>query len=350
MVSTLRGKAQTVLGAIDGPDMGVTLPHEHLLSDFICMFKEPQEASQRALAHQPLTLQNRGWVNYHWTENLDNVRLWDEDLAVSELGHLFKAGARTVVDATSVGIGRDPHGLARIARMTGLNIIMGSGHYLSVTHPRDIHERTVESIAQQITDDITVGVGDTGIRAGFIGEIGCTYPWGPDEQKCLAGAVLAQRNTGAALMVHPGRSPDSPIEILHLVKAASGDLSRTIICHIDRTCTDPAWLKEVASTGCYLEYDLFGNESSYYPPNPSVDMPSDAQRMDILLWHVEQGHERQILLSHDVATKNRLRAYGGLGYDHLLTNVVPRMRQRGLTDEHINTFLVENPARVFCLA
>src|SRR5437868_10386394 len=138
MASTLRGKAQTVLGAIEGAGMGVTLPHEHLLSDFKCIFNEPQEASQRALAHQPLTLQNRGWVNYHWTGNLDNVRLYDEDLAISELGHLVKAGARTVVDATSVGIGRDPLGLARIARVTGLNIIIGSGHYFSVTHSREL--------------------------------------------------------------------------------------------------------------------------------------------------------------------------------------------------------------------
>src|SRR4051812_1637825 len=217
MQSTLRGKAQTVLGAIDGAEMGITLPHEHLLSDFICIFKEPQEASQRALAHQPLTLQNRGWVNYHWTENVDNVRLYDEDLAISELSHLFKAGARTVVDATSVGIGRDPNGLARIARVTGLNVIMGSGHYLSVTHARDVRERSVESIAHQIIEDITVGVDAPGVRAGFIGEIGCTYPWGPDEQKCLRGAVLAQRETGAALMVHRGPSPDSPVEILDLV-------------------------------------------------------------------------------------------------------------------------------------
>src|ERR1700758_2013975 len=99
MNSSLRDKAQTVLGPIDRDDMGATLPHEHLLSDFICIFKEPQEASQRALAHQPLTLQNRGWVNYHWTGNVDNVRLWDEDLAISELTYLVKAGARTVVDA-----------------------------------------------------------------------------------------------------------------------------------------------------------------------------------------------------------------------------------------------------------
>jgi phosphotriesterase-related protein len=151
-------------------------------------------------------------------------------------------------------------------------------------------------------------------------------------------------------MVHPGRDPMSPVEIVELVEKASGDLSRTIICHVDRTCLDRAWLKDLAETGCYLEYDLFGNESSYYPPNPKVDMPSDAQRMDVILWHFEHGYERQVLLSHDVATKHRLHAYGGLGYDHLITNVVPRLRKRGLTEQDVSTLIVDNPARVYCFA
>ena len=134
-------------------------------------------------------------------------------------------------------------------------------------------------------------------------------------------------------MVHPGRDPRSPVEIAEVVDKAGGNLSRTIICHIDRTCTERSWLKDLASTGCYLEYDLFGNESSHYPPNPAVDMPSDAQRMDVILWHFENGLERQVLLSHDIATKHRLQAYGGLGYDHLITNVVPRLRARGLSEQ-----------------
>ncbi|MCH2623405.1 MAG: hypothetical protein MKZ66_09185, partial [Acidimicrobiales bacterium] len=107
---------------------------------------------------------------------------------------------------------------------------------------------------------------------------------------------------------------------------------------------------DMAATGCYLEYDLFGNESSWYPPNPKVDMPSDAERMDVVLWHFEQGLEDKVLLSHDIATKHRLHAYGGLGYDHLLTNVVPRLRQRGLSEAEVNTLIIDNPAQIFGFA
>ncbi len=44
-----------------------------------------------------------------------------------------------------------------------------------------------------------------------------------------------------------------------------------------------------------------------------------------------------------MCTKHRLRQYGGLGYDHILRDVVPWMRQRGLGDDLVHRLLVENP-------
>lgn len=342
-----KNKVQTVLGLIDAEELGVTLAHDHVLIDGTFMYVEPEEISQKGLAHQKITLENRGWVGYNWTSNKDNVELKDEELAVSELKRFVAAGGRSIVDPTNVGLGRDPLALARIARLTGMNIIMGAGYYLGVTHPDDMSDKSEAEITAEIVKDIEVGVGDTQIRAGLIGEIGCAYPWDKNEKKSLRAAVAAQKQTGAPLMIHPGRDPKSPLEIVELVDQEGGDLSRTIICHIDRTCLERDWLKQLAESGVYLEYDLFGNESSYYPPNPDVDMPSDAQRMEVILWHFEQGYEKQILLSHDVATKHRLHAYGGLGYDHLITNVVPRLRKRGLSEAQISTLIIDNPTRVY---
>ena len=341
------GKVQTVTGLIDSSELGITLAHDHVIFDGNFMYVEPEEASEKDLAHQKISLENRGWVGYHWTSSLDNVELKDEALAISELRRFIAAGGRSIVDPTNIGLGREPKILHRIAEETGMNILMGAGYYLGVTHPEDMSERSEQVITDEIIADINEGVDGTDIKAGLIGEIGCAYPWDKNEKKSLRAAVEASKETGAALMVHPGRDPNSPVEIAEVVDKAGGDLSRTIICHIDRTCLDRGWLKDMAETGCYLEYDLFGNESSYYPPNPKVDMPSDAQRMDVILWHFENGYEKQILLSHDVATKHRLHAYGGLGYDHLITNVVPRIKQRGLSEDNITTLIVDNPATAY---
>ncbi|MBI4611468.1 MAG: phosphotriesterase-related protein [Candidatus Rokubacteria bacterium] len=348
--SALPGHVQTVLGPVPGRSLGITLPHEHLLVDISCSFTEPQAASARGRAYEPVSLANLGWVRYHWTSNLDNLKLLDEATARDEALLFRAAGGLTIVDPTNVGLARDPAGLARIARATELNIVMGAGYYVGASHPRDMGSRTGEEIAREIIRDVTVGVGDAGIRSGLIGEIGCSWPWTENEQKSVRAAVWAQRETGAPLMIHPGRDAKAPTEILDAVRRHGGDPSRTIICHIDRTIADHGQLLDLAATGCYLEYDLFGLEGSYYPLNPGFDMPSDGQRMACVLRLIEAGHLNQLLVSHDICQKMRLTRYGGHGYHHLLVNIVPRLRRKGLDEATIRALLVENPGRVFSFA
>src|SRR5262245_30490937 len=296
MPGPLRGQIQTVLGAAAPDAIGITLPHEHLLIDFEVMFAEPAAAADRPRAQEPVSLANLGWVRQNFNSNHDNLRLDDEQVAQDEI-LLFKgAGGRTVVDPTPTTIGRDPRALARIARATGLNVVMGAGYYVGASHPPDMNRRSVDELAREMIGDITAGVGDTGIRAGLIGEIGTTYPWTDNEQKVLRAAVIAQRETGAPLMVHPGRHPAMPMELAKFVQKEGGDLRRTIMCHICRTIADVRAVIDLAQTGIWLEYDLFGMENSFYPYNPSFDMPKDGGRLAKVHALVYTGHRFQILL------------------------------------------------------
>jgi phosphotriesterase-related protein len=122
------------------------------------------------------------------------------------------------------------------------------------------------------------------------------------------------------------------------------------MCHICRTIADVRAVIDLARTGLWLEYDLFGTENSYYPYNPSFDMPNDGGRMAHVLALLEAGHGDQVLLSHDIAYKTSLAKYGGHGYHHLLVHVVPRLRAKGVDDAGIRRLLVENPARAFAFA
>ena len=347
MPRPLAGQVQTVLGLIAPEAMGVTLPHEHLLIDFEVMFVEPAAASDKARARAPVTLDNLGWVRQNYNSNLDNLRLTDERVAQDEITLFQRAGGRTVVDPTNRSLARDPLALARIARATGLNVVMGAGYYVSAAHPPELAARSVDDVAREIIADVTAGVGDTGVRAGLIGEIGCSWPWTDGEKKVVRAAVVAQRETGAPLMIHPGRHRTAPLEIARFVEKEGGDLARTIMCHIDRTLADLAEVVDLAQTGLWLEYDLFGLETSHYPYNPAFDMPNDGGRMAHVLALVERGHARQVLMSHDIAYKHALVTYGGYGYHHLLVNVVPRLRRKGLDDAALRGLLVDNPSRAF---
>jgi phosphotriesterase-related protein len=343
----LTGKVQTVLGTIAPDQLGVTLTHEHLLLDFRCVFTQPPGGvSQQKMVEAPVTMENLGWIRYHWTSNLENLKLFDEETAIAEAGLYARAGGGTIVDVTNIGIGRDPRSVARISRATGLNVVMGSGYYIGSVHPDDMGEKTEEEIADEIVKDITEGVGDTGIKAGIIGEIGCSWPWTENERKSVRGAALAQQRTGAGLTIHPGRYETAPLEIISVLQEVGADLKRTIMCHIERTMFDWETVQKLAQSGCYLEYDLFGHESSYYPLAPDTFMPHDAQRLDQIARLVAEGHLEQVLMAQDICANHRLTRYGGHGYKHILENIVPRMKHWGITEEQVQTILVENPRRV----
>ena len=229
---------RTVLGDVGPETIGITLPHEHLLIDFKVMFAEPAAAADKGRAWEPVSLANLGWVRQNFNANLDNLRLLDEETARDEILLFKHAGGRTVVDPTPKTLARDPLALARIARATGLNVVMGAGYYVAASHPPDMDRRTVDELAREMIADVTVGVGDTGVRSGLIGEIGTTYPWTDNERKVLSAAIIAQRETGAPLMIHPGRHPGMPMELAEFVaKEAAISAARSCATSAGRSRT-----------------------------------------------------------------------------------------------------------------
>ena len=344
------GMVQTVLGTVHPDQLGVTLTHEHLLIDLAFHREPPSEAFLREIYNRPVTLETVGYLRHYGYPNRDDVQLLDIETAIEEIGLYKQHGGVSVVDATSIGISRDPVALARIARATGLNIIMGSSYYVGSSHPQDMSDRTEDEIFEQIVEDVTAGVDGTGIRSGIIGEVGCNFPLSDNERKVVRASGRAQRATGAPFLIHPGRDETSPFEIIEILRDVGADLSRTIMGHIDRTVFVRENLKGIADTGCYLEWDLFGSEQSLYVHNLSIDMPSDAKRMDDIGWVIEQGHGDRVVVAQDVCNKKQLIRYGGYGYAYILASILPRMRRRGFTEESIHRILVDNPARVLPFA
>ena len=339
------GNVQTVLGTIDAGELGITLTHEHLLCDASFMFVEPEMASQKTLAYAPISIENLEWIKRNQNRCLDNLRLLNEELAIAELHRYKKEGGGTVVDMGNIGLGRDPAGLTRISQATGVNIIMGAGYYVGSNHPPELASKTEDDITDEIVHDITVGVGDTGIKAGVLGEIGCSYPLKDTEVKVLGAVARAQEITGAPVNVHPGQSQTSPIEIIDLLRDNGGNIDRTVMSHVgNRHGNDVDLTLELAETGCFIEYDSFGNaQNPIKLPNKIMYGLSDWERIGCIRHLIDQGYLHQILISHDVFNKTDLRHYGGFGYDHVLTTVVPLMRMKGITDEQIQVILVKNP-------
>jgi len=347
--SVISGMAQTVLGPVRPEDLGPTSTHEHLLIDYVCMHKHPSEASEQRFARLPVTMEILGRIRYDPFSNLDNLMLDDENTAVAEALLFKRAGGKTIVDATTIGIGRDPRALARISRMAGINVIMGAGYYVDMVHPRDMTAKSVDDLAKQLVVEVQEGVGDTGIKAGIIGEIGCSWPLTANERKVVIAAAQAQQATGAPVLIHPGRNEYAPHEIVRILKESGADVPRVIISHMDRTISSAKALLELADMGCTVEYDLFGVEVSNYTL-ANFDMLNDAQRIGFIKLLVDKGHGTRVVTAHDIYSKHRLVKYGGHGYGYVLENMVPRMRKKGISDEAIEQIIVKTPARLLAFA
>jgi len=337
---SLRGKVQTVGSFIEPAALAATLMHEHVLCDIT-----PPSLAALNDPGPEITLENVYAINYGRVKHATKYRLDLLETAVHEVAKMVEAGGRSIVELTCGGLKPDPAGLAAVAARSGANIVMGCGYYVEEYQDPRNAERSVDDFAAEMIGQVQGGAWGTGIRAGIIGEIGCQAPWTALERRVMRGALIAQRETGAALNVHPGRHHDQPREVADFIAANGGDPARTIISHIDRTIFDAERLLRLADSGVVIEFDLFGQEHTYYGLS-DIDMPNDGVRLKWLRTLIEHGHLERIVISHDICYRTRLTKFGGHGYGHIFENVVPMMRRRGFSADEIDTILVKTPRRL----
>jgi phosphotriesterase-related protein len=342
------GQVMTVLGPMPVDEMGVTLMHEHILLDASAWWKRPCCASEISVAEQPVSVEIIGELRMNPFLNRDNCFLLDVDLAMGELNRFADLGGHTVVDPTCFGIGRDPAALARIARRTRLNIVMGSGYYLEASHPDDVKGMDVEAIAAKIIEDVGGGTEKPEIMAGLIGEIGVSKDFTPAERKSLQGAARASKATGVPLSIHLPGWERLAHDVLDVVEAEGADLRHTVLCHMNPSHDDLAYQSSLADRGAFLEYDMIGMD--YYYADQRAQSPSDEENARAIGRLVEKGYGERLLLSQDVFLKMMLTRFGGFGYGYILRHFVPRLKRHGLDQATIDLLMTANPRRVFSAA
>lgn len=297
------GAVMTVLGPVPAGELGTVLPHEHLICDIARVTNVPEH------------------------------KLYEVPLAVAELRYYQEAGGATLVDVTSIGCGRDAVALRRIAEASGLHVVMGAGWYRDPFLPEEVNVRSTVDLADEIVRDLTVGVGDTGIRAGIIGEVGCRLShMSPAEERSFRAAAKAHRRTGATITTHADKCPVGLVQLDILIEQEGADPRRVIIGHAD-SYPEPDYHEAIARRGAWVQFDTIRGMFEW----------EIEKRVKLVVEFVRRGYLRQLLLSHDVFMRPHLHAFGGEGYDYLLRGFLPRLRMAGLSDEQIRVLTVENP-------
>ena len=256
-------KIQTILGTIDPDRLSVTLPHEHLIIDSRCLWSPPKDNFLKSYARQHVKMSNLGVLRRSPNIARDNLLLDDVRLAVKEVTEFKNAGGRSLVDATSIGLGRDIGALHAVANKTGLNIIAGCGYYIAKSHPPQIRNQSVEEIGDQIIGDITKGIEGSHARSGVIGEIGVSVEMDPAEKRVLKAAAAAHLETGCPIMVHlspPGRQGK---QVLNLLEKEGVPLTSVALSHLDSQL-DVEYDISLARRGCFISYDQFSEQYEDY--------------------------------------------------------------------------------------
>ncbi|WIB62095.1 hypothetical protein DEJ13_18065 (plasmid) [Curtobacterium sp. MCLR17_007] len=302
---TTTPEVMTVTGPIPADQLGVVLPHEHVFVDVMREYR-------------------------------GNGILHDSPLAIEELRDFAALGGSTLVDLTTLEIGRDPQRLAEVSKASGVQIVMGTGHYRPPYYDEDLFARsTPQDLADRMIDEVNNGVAGTGIRPGIIGEIGSNTgaSISPTEEKSFRAAALTSLATGLSISTHAAWFP-AGLPQLDILEDEGVEAHRIIIGHSDGV-PGPDYQLELASRGVYVELDGFGTDSPY-----------DCERaLGYLLTLREHGHLDQILISHDVCLRTHPRRRGGPGYTWIARELVPRMADVGMSHEEIHQILVDNPRR-----
>lgn len=317
-------KVETVKGPIESSKLGVTLMHEHVF-----------------------VLSTEIMENFPATWGDEDKRIAD---AIARLNELKSRGVDTIVDLTVIGLGRYIPRIERVAVATGLNIVVATGVYTYNDVPMYFHFQGPgttlggpELMTDMFVKDIEEGIAGTGVKAAILkcatDEPGVT----PGVERVLRAVAAAHRRTGVPISTHTHANTRRGLEQQRIFSEEGVDLMRVVIGHSGDT-TDIGYLEELIAAGSYIGMDRFGID---------VLLPFE-DRVNTVAKLCERGHADKMVLSHDAACFNDWLPEAALPvvipnwhFLHIHNDVIPALKQRGVTDEQIRAMLVDNPRKIF---
>lgn len=328
----------TVTGSVAPDACKMVLSHEHLFIDL-------RHQAAPGTPDRALTPADHADLMCDPYALRDNLLLDDFAAALDECGELLGFGCDTVVDCSTGEIGRDPAALVRLARASGMKIVMGCGYYTDDTHTAQFNAAGEDELVAGLLDEITRGV--DGVRPGIIGEIGTSREILPGEFKALRVAARCQRACGLSVQIHIYPWSTNGLTALETLTSLGVPPERIVICHSD-VAPDREYIAALLRAGVYVQLDNFGKE--FTPRGKGFAAGSfakDAERVDLAAWIIDSGFGDQLLLTNDICLKCMLRSRGGAGYRHIFADIVPMLAAHGVPEDYIkNRILRENPLRM----
>ena len=338
-------KLNTVTGVVSADEVQLICPHEHLFLDMTHEAVEPKSEQEIERFYSEIKMCDLGVLRRNPYIVRTNLILDDVDTAVYETEFLKQHKCNLLVDVTTEGLGRDFEKLKEFCQKSDVKIIAGTGLFVHDALPEKFESMSSHEIADWMLDEIRNGEEKTGIKPGVIGEIGTSEVIYPIERKSLEAAAIVSVKTNLPVYLHTYSWSRAGLEAVDILIENGVKPSNICICHLDVTFDDE-YMLEVLDRGVYLEFDNFGKEFYFEEQDGAFSggpFETDVARVRKLKELIGKGYCDRLLLANDLCLKASLRHFGGWGYDHVFTNIVPMMRMEGISDADIKKIVYDNP-------
>ncbi|HEV3033269.1 MAG TPA: hypothetical protein VGX72_00635 [Solirubrobacteraceae bacterium] len=311
---------ETVQGAVDADELGVTLVHEHV------RFRDEAVAAQ-------------------WPSRYDEQL--EYDAALVAVNAASDRGVRTIVDPTALFGGRDVRFMKRVAEETGVRIVACTGIYSYDYLPHYFENRDVDVMADHFVEDIERGIQDTDIKAAFLKCAADAAGVTERVEKIHRAVARASVQTGAPIMAHSMPAVATGPRQVEIFKEEGVDMARVQIAHCGDT-DDVSYIEGLIDSGVYVGLDRYGLE---------MYMPID-KRNATAAELLRRGHAERLMISQDFCASidwfppEAAEVFEGAGAIRnwsmtlVFDEVVPALRELGVMDDDtFKTIFMENPRR-----
>jgi len=316
---------QTLGGPLDTSSLGRVLMHEHIFN---------------------VTWDVQGsWPGFHG---------WDPDVQIPKaqemLGELKRAGYDTLVELSVLGLGRDVHLMQRAVEGTGLQVTVATGVYTYDVLPRMWHfmgpgtlldgDEPLDELFQR---DIEEGIQGTDIKAAML-KCAVDHDGLTDHvQRVLRACCRVHHQTNTPMTVHTHAQTERGKDILKVLGEEGVDARRVVLAHCGDSA-DLGYLETLIESGATLGMDRFGL---------NILLPFE-DRVNTVAELCKRGYADRMILSHDAncftdwfPPELHDQVTPDWHFMHIHNDVLPALRERGVTDEQIDQMLIHTPRDFF---
>ncbi len=306
----------TVMGPLDTSKLGFTLMHEHILSAVPPLLREYPEL----MGENPL------------------------GRTVAELKQVKAAGVGSILDATTPDLGRDVNFLAEVSHLSGVNIIICTGWWLTV--PAVFANLSIDQLTAMFVKDVEKGIAGTGIKAGILKAAADMPGVTPELEKVHRAVARAHLKTGVPIMLHSYSPGQVGRQQLAILKDEGVKPERIKFDHSNDT-TDTEYLLSLLDEGCYLGLDRYpGRNASPLARTRTMKVLIDAGYAGKLC----PSHDRTIIgIQGDATPPAELerRKLNPHGYLYIKNVVFRQLKEMGVSDKVIDSLCIEGPRNFF---